>query len=230
MDADSEKQAAAEAAAETLQSGMIVGLGSGSTASLAVRAVGRRVAGGLDIVGIPTSEKTAQLARSLGIPLTALEEHPAIDITIDGADEVEQGSLNLVKGLGGALLREKIVAAATRRLVIIVDESKLVERLKLQDGPIPVEVIPFGYQTTAERLRSMGAGFTLRPGADGRPYLTDGGNFILDSHFPNAESAAELERQLNNVVGVVEHGLFLGMTSQVLIGRSGSVDRLERSR
>jgi ribose 5-phosphate isomerase A len=229
MDPDSEKQAAAEAAAEHLHSGMIVGLGSGSTASLAVRAVGRRVAAGLDIVGIPTSERTAQLARGLGIRLSTLDEHPAIDVTIDGADEVEQGTLNLVKGLGGALLREKIVAAATKRLVIVVDESKLVERLRLREGPIPVEVIQFGQETTAARLRALGAGFTLRTGPDGRPFVTDGGNFILDSRFPEARSAAELERQLDGVVGVVEHGLFLGMTAQVIIGRGGRVDYWERS-
>jgi ribose 5-phosphate isomerase A len=223
-----EKQAAAEAAAEEVRAGMIVGLGSGSTASFAVRAIGRRVAAGLDIVGIPTSEKTAELARSLGIRLSTLDEHSSIDLTIDGADEVERGTLDLIKGLGGALLREKIVASATRRLVIVVDEGKLVERLRLREGPVPVEVVPFGFETTAARLRAIGAGMSLRKDPGGRPFVTDSGNYILDSRFPSAESSAVLERQLDGVVGVAEHGLFLGMTAHVIVGRPGRVDYWER--
>src|SRR5215469_10181203 len=142
------KTRAAEAAVDLLRDGMLVGLGSGSTAALAVEAIGRR---GLKITGIPTSEKTAELARSLGVPLRALSGDTRIELTIDGADEVAEGSLDLVKGRGGALLREKIVAAATDRLVIVADESKVVPRLSAVERPIPVEVVPFGWETTAER-------------------------------------------------------------------------------
>ncbi len=211
------KEAAAESAAALVKEGMIVGLGSGTTATHAVHAIGRRVSQGLRITGIPTSESTAQLARSLGIPLTTLGEHPQIDMTIDGADEVELGTLNLIKGLGGALLREKIVASATTRFVIIVDETKLVPRLGTHDG-VPVEVIPFGWQATDARLRKLGADTRMRTKPDGQPFLTDGGHYILDSFFGAIASPADLDRALNNTVGVVEHGLFIGMASEVVIG------------
>ncbi len=148
---------------------MILGLGTGSTAKLAVDALGKRVAAGLRVIGIPTSEGTAEQARSLGISISTLDEHPEIDLTIDGADEVEGGTLNLIKGRGGALLREKIVASASKRLVIIVDESKLVARLGSKFA-LPVELVPFGWPATARRLESLGAKVTLRSGADGKPY------------------------------------------------------------
>jgi len=211
------KQAAAESAAAQVREGMIVGLGSGSTATLAVHAIGRRVSQGLRINGIPTSEQTAQLARELGIPLTTLGERTQIDMTIDGADEVELGTLNLIKGLGGALLREKIVASATARFVIIVDETKLVPQLGTHDG-VPVEVIPFGWQTTDARLRKLGAQPRMRMQPGGEPYLTDGGHYILDCSFGPIASSADLAQALDGTVGVVEHGLFIGMTSQVVIG------------
>src|SRR5579864_1099770 len=155
------KQAAAESAAAQVSDGMIVGLGSGSTAALAVQALGRRVREGLRITGIPTSERTAALARTLEIPLTTLEEHSRIDVTIDGADEVEAGSLNLIKGHGGALLREKIVAEASERLVIIVDQTKIVDRLGARES-VPVEVVPFGWQAAAHRLGGLKANPLLR--------------------------------------------------------------------
>jgi ribose 5-phosphate isomerase A len=211
------KEAAAEAAAAQVKDGMIVGLGSGTTATLAVDAIGRRVRQGLRITGIPTSEQTAELARTLGIPLTTLGEQPKIDMTIDGADEVEMSTLNLIKGLGGALLREKIVASATARFVIIVDETKLVNQLGTHD-PVPVEVIPFGWQATESRLRSLGATPKLRMKADGEAYITDGGHYILDCTFGLISSSADLGNALDGTVGVVEHGLFIGMTSQVLVG------------
>src|SRR5438552_4616747 len=195
---------------------MIVGLGTGSTATLAVEAIGRRVSQGLRIIGIPTSEATAQLARELGIPVSTLGEHAQIDVTIDGADEVELCTLNLIKGHGGALLREKIVASASARLVIVVDESKLVDRLAVHD-PIPVEVVPFGWQATAKRLRRLGAEPSLRRAPDGQVFLTDGGHYILDCRFAGID-AAELERELDSVVGLVEHGLFIGMTAEVIVG------------
>jgi ribose 5-phosphate isomerase A len=204
------KLAAAEAAAALVENGMVVGLGSGSTAALAVEAIARRTR---DILGVPTSEKTAALARELGVPLTTLAERPRLDLTIDGADEVESGTLHLVKGLGGALLREKIVAAATARLVIVADESKVVERLTAAERPIPVEVVPFGWESTAERLRSVGAAPTLREG-----FVTDGGHYILDCLWTEMPPAADLARTLDGVVGVVEHGLFIGMAEIAIIG------------
>src|SRR6266567_1830908 len=161
------KQAAAESAIARVMDGMIVGLGTGSTAVFAVSALGKRVQQGLRVVGIPTSEKTAEQARGLGIPLSTLAEHSQIDLTIDGADEVELGTLNLIKGHGGALLREKIVASASTRLAIVADESKLVEQLALR-FPIPVEVVPFGWQATAKRLRQIGADPSLRRSPDGQ--------------------------------------------------------------
>ncbi|HMD71120.1 MAG TPA: ribose-5-phosphate isomerase RpiA [Bryobacteraceae bacterium] len=217
------KLAAAEAAAALVRDGMTVGLGSGSTASLAVRALARRVSQGLRITGIPTSEKTAELARGLGIPLATLSDRGAISLTIDGADEVELGTLDLVKGLGGALLREKLVAAATERLVIVADESKLVVRLAANSRPLPVEVVAFAWQTTAKRLESLGAQTTLRLGEDGRPLVTDQGNYTLDCRFRSVPPARELQSRLDSTVGVVEHGLFLGMTSQVMVGGSWGV-------
>lgn len=216
---NAEKLAAAEAAAALVEDGMVVGLGSGSTATLAVAAVGRRVAQGLRIVGIPTSEKTAGQARGLGIPLVTLNDRDHIDLTIDGADEIERGSLDLVKGLGGALLREKLVASVTRRLVIVADEHKLVDKLGAGGLPIPVEVVPFGWQTTAQRLRALGAEWTQRLGPDGQPFVTDGGHIILDCRFQSLDSARALAQRLDGTVGVVEHGIFTGMTSEVIVGR-----------
>ena len=161
---------------------MIVGLGSGSTAAFVVSALGRRVSDGLRIVGIPTSERTAAQARALGIPLTSLAEVCEIDMTIDGADEVDENSLNLIKGHGGALLREKIVAKASNLLVIVIDNSKLVSHLAARQ-PVPVEMTPFGWQTTSLKLRDMGARPTLRRNPDGEPFTSDGGHYILDCVF-----------------------------------------------
>lgn len=226
---DKSKAAAAEAAAHQLHDGMIVGLGTGTTAALAIEAIGRRVAAGLSITGIPTSEHTANQARALGIPLSSLEHHEKIDVTIDGADEVELGSLDLIKGRGGALLREKIVASATTRLIIIVDESKLVATLGSHDA-IPVEVIPFGWQSTQRRLKELHGNPILRKRDDGEIYKTDGGHYILDCKFGPLTRAAETEQSLNNIVGIVEHGLFLGMASMVIIGGPGGVRIMEHSR
>jgi len=218
---ESLKQVAAESAVALVEDGMILGLGTGSTAKLAVEALGKRVAGGLRVIGIPTSEFTGQQARSLGIPVSTLDQYPEIDLTIDGADEVELGTLNLIKGRGGALLREKIVASASRRLVIIVDESKLVERLGLHFA-VPVELVRFGWQAAERKLQKLGASTTLRQGPDGQPYVTDGGNLIVDCAFRTIDAPAVLDQQLNTVVGVVEHGLFLNMASQVIVaGRDG---------
>ncbi|MGB7762745.1 MAG: ribose 5-phosphate isomerase A, partial [Bryobacteraceae bacterium] len=223
-----QKLEAAERAAGLVESGMVVGLGSGTTAALAVRALGRRVAAGLEIVGVPTSEKTAALARELGIPLSDLARHERIDLTIDGADEVERGTLHLVKGLGGALLREKIVASATARLVIVADESKVVDRLRIASGPIPIEVAAFGWQSTARRLRAMGGEFRLRLGDDGQPFVSDGGHYIVDAGFAGFDSAEELAEALDRTVGVMEHGMFLGMARQAIVGGAAGIEILER--
>ena len=225
-DTDALKLAAAEAAAALVEDGMIVGLGSGSTAALVVTALGKRVAQGLRITGIPTSGNTARLAESAQIPLSTLEEHDHIDLTIDGADEVERSTLDLVKGRGGALLREKIVASASARLVIVVDENKIVDRLCSVMQPIPVEVEPFGWRAAAIRLRSIGANWTLRPGTENRPFVTDGGHFILDCVFPPVHSSSALAQRIDHIVGVVEHGLFLGMTGQVIVGRQSGTETI----
>jgi ribose 5-phosphate isomerase A len=221
------KQAAASQAAAQLQDGMIVGLGSGSTANLAVAAIGQRVKQGLRIVGIPTSEQTADQARALGIPLSTLGEYPRIDVTIDGADEVELGTLNLIKGGGGNQLREKIVATASARLVIVVDDTKVVPQLGTH-AKVPVEVAQFGWQATAGMLTKLKSTPTLRMRSDAQPFVTDGGNYILDCAFGPIESAKALQSELDAVVGVVEHGLFIGMTSQALVGYPEGVKRLDR--
>jgi ribose 5-phosphate isomerase A len=215
------KAQAAEAAVDLLHDGMLVGLGSGTTAAFAVQAIGRR---GLKITGIATSEKTAALARSLGIPLRELSADTRIEVTIDGADEIEEGSLDLVKGRGGALLREKIVASATDRLVIIADDSKVVTRLSAEERPIPVEVVTFAWETTARRLEALGARPQLRAG-----FTTDGGHYILDCLFPQMDDARRLARELDAVVGVVEHGLFIGMASDAIVASGESVRVLRRA-
>ncbi len=221
------KEAAADFAAAQLQNGMLIGLGSGSTARLLVAAIGRRVKEGLKIVGIPTSEQTAEQARTLGIPLATLADHPAIDLTIDGADEVELGTLNLIKGGGGNQLREKIVATASARLTIIVDETKVVTQLGSK-AKVPVEVAQFGWQATQRALAKLKANPGLRLTADGKPFVTDGGNYILDCAFGPIESPSSLAHELDSVVGVMEHGLFIGMASIALVGAADGVKTLER--
>ncbi|HYL68029.1 MAG TPA: ribose-5-phosphate isomerase RpiA [Candidatus Limnocylindria bacterium] len=217
------KKAAADAAAKLVQTGMIVGLGTGSTAAFVVNELGRRVAQeGLRIIGIPTSERTAEQARSLKIPLATLAEHTEIDLTIDGADEVERGTLYLIKGHGGALLREKIVAAASKRMVVVADETKLVDRLGANFS-VPVEVVPFGWQATERKLRRLGANPTLRLGEDKKPYVTDGGHYIVDCAYGPMQVPKEIAHHLDHVVGTVEHGLFLGFASQIFVGGPSGV-------
>jgi ribose 5-phosphate isomerase A len=223
-DRDQLKMKAAEAAVARVKDGMILGLGTGSTAWFAVECVGRRVAEGLRIIAIPTSEQTAEHARRLGVPLSSLAEHHRIDLTIDGADEVERGDLNLIKGGGGALLREKIVASASAQLVIIVDETKLVDRLGR--FPVPVEVVPFGWQATAQRVANLGGNPSLRVGADGKAFVTDGGHYIIDCAFGPIRAPAQLESNLNSIVGIVENGLFIGLTSHVVVAGTERVSIL----
>lgn len=225
---DQLKRAAAVHAAAQLTDGLVVGLGSGSTARFAVDAIGRRVKEGLRITGIPTSEQTADQARALGIPLATLGEYPQVDVTVDGADEVETGTLNLIKGGGGNQLREKIVATASSRLIIVVDESKVVPRLGSK-AKVPVEVAQFGWQATARSLEKLKGNPGLRLGGANEPFVTDGGNYILDCAFGVIESAEALQRELDSVVGVMEHGLFVGMASLVVVAKSTGVERMERA-
>ena len=214
---DRMKEVAASKAVEYVEEGMVVGLGTGSTAEFAIRALGRRVGDGLGIVAVPTSLASAKLGKELGIDILSLEEHPEIDLTIDGADEVD-ADLNLVKGLGCALLREKIVAGASSREIIIVDPTKIVDRLGTR-SPLPVEVIPFGWSLARHRLRALGTRPELRRTRSG-PYETDNGNYILDCHFEHGiADAAETERLINGIPAVVENGLFVGLTDIVVIGR-----------
>ena len=227
-DRDALKRQAAEAAVKLVTDGMIVGLGTGSTAAFAVEALAVRHRQGLRFMGIPTSEHTGAQAKAAGIPLTTFAEHPQIDLTIDGADEVERGTLNLIKGLGGALLREKIVAAASRRLAIIVDGAKLVDRLGSK-APVPVEVITFGLEVTKARLEALGSVAKLRLTATGEPFVTDSGNRILDCGFGQISDPARLEKRIGRIVGVVESGLFIGRADPVFIADASGVHRLDSS-
>jgi ribose 5-phosphate isomerase A len=222
---DAQKRAAAEAAAALVEDGMAVGLGTGSTAYFAIEALIRRIRQGLRIVGIPTSERSATQAREGGIPLTSFAERRRLDITIDGADEIAVGSLNLIKGLGGALLREKIVAAASDRLVIVADARKLVERLG-GTARLPVEVVPFGWQTTAERLARLGGKAVLRGGDKASAFRTDGGNLILDCDFGLIDDPAALDQAISQTVGVVETGLFIGMARMAMVADHTGVHHL----
>jgi ribose 5-phosphate isomerase A len=212
------KRGAGELAAMWVESGMVVGLGTGSTAIWAVRRVGDRVARGelRDIVAVPTSVRTAGAAREAGIALLGDDVPWEIDLTIDGADEVDPG-LNLIKGGGGALLREKIVAQATRREVIVVDESKRSPVLGTRFA-LPVELIPFGLATTERWLARLGASPRLRTTADGQPYQTDQGNVIIDARFGPIADPAALAAELGNHAGVVAHGLFVGLADTLVVG------------
>ena len=232
MSQDGEKRAAAERAASLVEGGMRLGLGTGSTAALFVEALGRRVAAGLDVVGVPTSEATRRQAEALGIRLGTLDDGPELDLTVDGADEIGPG-LALVKGGGGALLREKLVAAASRRMVVVADRAKLVDRLGR--FPLPVEVVPFGYATTRARLErllremTLPADLRLRTAPNGSAWTTDGGHWIVDLHLGAIADPAGLGAALKNLLGVVDHGLFVGLATAALIGTGEDVMELAPS-
>ena len=221
------KQTAGEAAAKRIQNGQRIGLGTGSTVRYFLEALGRRLASGelSDITGVPTSQKTEMLARSLDIALTSLEVEPALDLCVDGADEVDP-QLNLIKGLGGALLREKIVTLASRHFIVIVDSGKLVQQLG-QRCPVPVEVLPFGWKATAEKIKAFGGKPMLRMD-NGAPYLTDQGNHILDCHFGPIEDAERLAQQLDSIPGALGHGLFLNIADEVIVGTPSGADVITR--
>ncbi|MGC2404732.1 MAG: ribose-5-phosphate isomerase RpiA [Acidobacteriaceae bacterium] len=217
---DSEKAAAAHKSLEYVKDGMVVGLGTGSTATFAIQFLGEQVRQGLKIRGIPTSRASGELARSLNIPLTSFDEVDHTDVTIDGADEVAPG-LALIKGGGGALLHEKIVASSSRKLVIVADEHKMVEHLGR--FPLPVEVIPFAAAPVKQQLEKMGAHPVLRAGHDGSPYITDEGNYIFDCHYEKILDPAAVAQSIKSLTGVVEHGLFIGLASvAVVAGPNGS--------
>jgi len=228
MDRDEQKRLAAEAAAAMVEDDMVIGLGTGSTARFAIDALIRRVSEGLRIRAIPTSERSAAQARAGGIPLTTFAEHRQLDLTIDGADEIEIGSLNLIKGLGGALLREKIVASASKRLIIVADSRKLVERLG-GTAPVPIEVVPFGWETTADRLRELGTTPVPRRDDSGQLFCTDGGNRILDCRFGLIGDPNALDQAIGRIVGVVETGLFIGMADAALVASDTGVQRLDKN-
>jgi ribose 5-phosphate isomerase A len=226
-DGDTLKQQAALAAVEQIRDGMIVGLGTGSTAAMAVTALGERVRQGLHILAIPTSDRTAAQARLVGIELTDFEAHPRIDLTIDGADEVLPGRLDLIKGLGGALLREKIVAAASERLIIMADYSKLVTKIG-EKSPVPVEIAKFGWSATCAHIAELGADVSLRKGTDGCAYVSDNGNYIVDCRFQPIADAGRLEADLARIVGVVESGLFVGLATQAMVATPSGLQILDR--
>jgi ribose 5-phosphate isomerase A len=220
---EAEKEAAGRAAAKLVRDGDVVGLGTGSTAYFAVIALGARVRAGLKIVGIPTSVATGELARGVGIQLTSLDEHPEIDITIDGADELDP-KLNLIKGGGGALLREKVVASASKKMVVISDSTKVVP--VLGKFPLPVEIIAFARAVVEKKIAALGGAPKLRMKADGSVYVTDNGNQILDCSFGKIAEPAKLARALSDVPGVVEHGLFIGLASFAIVGRGNTVEEI----
>lgn len=224
---DTWKQMVGEEAAKLIEDGMVIGLGSGSTAKFMVYALARRIQNGLKIVGaVPTSQATESLASNLGIPLTNLDTHYELDLDIDGADEIDE-RLNLIKGAGGALLREKIVASCAKRLVIIGDITKQVTQLG-NKFPLPIEVIPFAITPVSRRLEALGALVQVRQ-LGNQTYLTDNGNVILDCTFPNGiADPQQVHTHIKRIVGVVETGLFLNMAEQALIGGPNGVTYLKR--
>lgn len=233
MTADELKRKAAERALSHVRPGMKLGLGTGSTARHFIDLLGAKVKGGMDVVGVPTSEETARQAAGLGIPLATLEDHPFLDITVDGADELDS-ELRLIKGGGGALLREKIVAMASDRMIVIADRSKLVTTLGR--FPLPVEVVPFGLAATRQMIELVASDagcigeIKLRQGQDGRPFLTDGGHYILDCAFGAISEPEALAEALKFVPGVVETGLFIGVADLAIIAGPKGIEEIEASR
>ena len=210
------KKLAGVKAAEYVEDGMIVGLGTGSTVEYTLRKLGEMVRNGLDIRGIPTSVHTKRIAKEENIPLTTLDENPVIDLTIDGADEVDS-DLNLIKGGGGALAREKIIAYHSKKEIIVIDDSKIVKALGI-DFALPVEVLKFGWLSTKTELEKFGCTAEIRKVMEEELFITDNSNYIIDCEFERITEPTELEKEINNIPGVVENGLFIGLVDEVIVG------------
>jgi len=222
------KKLAGEKAVEQIEDGMVIGLGTGSTIEYGLKKLGQLVRDGLNIKGIPTSIHTQRIAKELKIPLTTLEENPIIDLTIDGADEVD-GNLNLIKGGGGALAREKIIAYNSKKVIIVIDDSKIVKALGI-DFALPVEVLRFGWTSTKKTLEEFGCNVELRKVMGDEPFITDNSNYILDCDFERIENPVQLEIDINNIPGVVENGLFVGLVDEVIVGgKQGILTRCKES-
>jgi ribose 5-phosphate isomerase A len=225
-DRDAQKARAAGRAVEEVKNGMVLGLGSGSTVSFVLDALAARIKSGVKIAGVASSERTAVEAKRLGIPLTDFAAHRRLDLTIDGADQIARGGLDLVKGLGGALLREKMVALASERMIVVAEESKLVDQLG-GATPLPVEIVQFGWELTLDRLKAMSATPRLRYAQD-KPFISDNGNYIADCGFTAIPDPTELDRSLRSLFGVVATGLFCGLATMAVIGTESGVEILHR--
>jgi ribose 5-phosphate isomerase A len=217
------KRLAAEKACEYIEDGMILGLGTGSTIEYALKKIGKMVNEGMKIKGIPTSFRTKKIANEEKIPLTSLEENPIIDLTIDGADEVDS-ELRLIKGGGGALTREKIIAYYSKKLIIVIDETKVVKMLGI-DFSLPVEVVKFGWTLTKNKLKEFNCNVELRRIME-NPYITDNSNYILDCEFDRIKDPEQLEIDINNIPGVVENGLFIGLADEIIVGSKQGIKTL----
>ncbi len=220
------KKRAAEEAVAFVRDGHVLGLGTGSTVQFALEALSRRIKNeGIKVWGIPTSTRTETESKRLGIPLTTLEDHSQVDLTIDGADEIDP-ALNLIKGGGGALVREKVVATSSADVIIIADDAKLVVRLGTT-FPVPVEILPFSRPLVERGLRALGSMPTLRKQQNGSNYVTDNGNWILDARFPRIDEPAKMEREITMVAGVVDCGIFTGLADLALVGTADGIRRLK---
>jgi ribose 5-phosphate isomerase A len=222
------KKLAAEEALKHIEEGMIIGLGSGSTVEYTLRKLGENVKNGFKIQGIPTSIHTKRIAKEENIPLTTIEENPEIDVTIDGADEVDS-NLNLIKGGGGALTREKIIAFNSKKVIIVVDDSKIVKCLGI-DFPLPVEVVKFGWTSTKKILEQFGCSVELREVMPGEPFITDNGNYILDCDFERIENPEQMEIDISLIPGVVENGLFINLVNEVIVGGKQGILTLDKEK